>query len=76
MHYSGGIYANMTCPTNVDHAVQSVGWGSQNGQDYFIVRNSWGPDWGEQGYIRIAQVNTDLGVCGMLYRVPMQPIIA
>lgn len=73
--YKGGIYNNATCPTSVNHAVQTVGWGSENGQDYFIVRNSWGPSWGDNGYIKIAQVTADLGICGMLYRVPMQPII-
>jgi C1A family cysteine protease len=76
--YTSGIYNDASCPTAVNHAVQSVGWGfdSASGQNYFIVRNSWGPAWGEQGYIRIAETNTDLGICGMLYRVPMQPIIA
>jgi len=76
--YTSGIYNDASCPTAVNHAVQSVGWGfdSASGQNYFIVRNSWGAAWGEQGYIRIAETNTDLGICGMLYRVPMQPIIA
>ena len=75
--YKSGIYDNSTCPTTVNHAVQTVGWGHDVATDlnYFIVRNSWGASWGEQGYIRIAETNTDLGICGMLYRVPMQPII-
>lgn len=73
--YTGGIYNDATCPTSVNHAVQSVGWGTEGGVNYFIVRNSWGPSWGDQGYIKIAETNTDLGICGMLYRVPMQPII-
>jgi cathepsin L len=76
--YTSGIYNDAACATEVNHAVQSVGWGTDatSGLNYFIVRNSWGPTWGESGYIRIAETNTDLGICGMLYRVPMQPIIA
>ena len=75
--YTGGIYNEATCPTTVNHAVQTVGWGHDDatGLNYFIVRNSWGASWGDQGYIKIAETNTDLGICGMLYRVPMQPII-
>ena len=76
--YTSGIYNDAACATEVTHAVQSVGWGTDatSGLNYFIVRNSWGPTRGESGYIRIAETNTDLGICGMLYRVPMQPIIA
>ena len=76
--YKTGIYDNEACPTSVNHAVQTVGWGTDaaSGKDYFIVRNSWGPTWGDQGYIKIAVSATNsLGICGMLYRVPMQPII-
>ena len=73
--YKSGIYNNATCPTAVNHAVQTVGWGSESGQNYFIVRNSWGSKWGDNGYIKIAEVTADLGICGMLYREPMQPII-
>lgn len=75
--YRSGIYDNANCPTSVNHAVQTVGWGfdAVSNKNYFIVRNSWGPSWGDQGYIKIAETNTDLGICGMLYRVPMQPII-
>ena len=76
--YKSGIYNNLECPTNVNHAVQAVGWGQdvEAGLNYFIVRNSWGQTWGDKGYIKIAQVNTTLGICGMFYRIPTQPIIA
>jgi C1A family cysteine protease len=75
--YSGGILNSASCGTDLDHAVVAVGYGVDATKgEYYIVRNSWGPAWGESGYIRIAETNTDLGICGMLYRVPMQPIIA
>lgn len=62
--YSSGIFDNTKCGTTMDHAVMLVGYGSENGQDYFILRNSWGTTWGEKGYMRIAAVD-GVGVCGM-----------
>jgi len=63
-NYKGGIINNPKCGTALDHAVNIVGWGSASGQDYFIVRNSWGPKWGESGYARVAAVNGP-GICGI-----------
>jgi cathepsin L len=52
--YSSGIYDGCGKHTlDIDHAVQAVGYGSENGKDYWIVRNSWGPTWGERGHIRL-----------------------
>lgn len=52
--YSGGII-KAGCGTKVDHAATVVGYGNDaDGQDYFIVKNSWGTTWGEDGYVRIA----------------------
>jgi cathepsin L len=65
--YSTGILNSSKCGTNLDHAVTAVGYGSENGVDYFIVRNHWGPNWGENGYIRIAASGDGTaGVCGIL----------
>jgi len=53
--YSGGIYSgcDKEKTMDIDHAVQLVGYGAENGTPYWIVRNSWGPNWGEKGYIRL-----------------------
>lgn len=51
MSYGGGIF-NGVCG-QYDHAVIAVGWGTSGSTRFWIVRNSWGTRWGEQGYIRI-----------------------
>ena len=53
MSYTGGILDNDQCSPFTDHAVAAVGYGSENGIDYWIVRNSWGTTWGEEGYVRM-----------------------
>lgn len=53
-YYTSGIYDEEDCSTwLLDHAVGCVGYGTEGEKDFWIVRNSWGPTWGEQGYIRI-----------------------
>ena len=66
--YFRGIINSKLCRKGpLDHAVTAVGYGSENGKDYFIVRNSWGSGWGEHGYFRIAtESDGDEGVCGIL----------
>lgn len=66
--YSSGILTDaLKCGTNLDHAVEIVGYGIENGISYWKVRNSWSQTWGEQGYIRIQRTEStnDPGVCGI-----------
>lgn len=62
--YNAGILDSAECGTELDHAVAAVGYGTENGQDFYIVRNSWGASWGENGYIRIA-AKDGKGICGI-----------
>ncbi|KAG8384343.1 hypothetical protein BUALT_Bualt04G0108300 [Buddleja alternifolia] len=65
--YSSGVF-NGECGTQLDHGVVVVGYGSENGLDYWIVRNSWGSNWGENGYLRIERnvVGNPSGKCGIV----------
>ncbi|KAH8405046.1 hypothetical protein KR222_005636, partial [Zaprionus bogoriensis] len=55
-HYSSGVFNQPSCPGNINHAVVVVGYGSDNtGGDFWLVKNSWGDTWGENGYIRMAR---------------------
>uniref|UniRef100_A0A3Q1IRV0 Cathepsin 12 n=1 Tax=Anabas testudineus TaxID=64144 RepID=A0A3Q1IRV0_ANATE len=64
MFYSSGIYEESNCnPNNLSHAVLLVGYGSEGGQDYWIIKNSWGSSWGEGGYMRMVRDGSN--TCGI-----------
>jgi len=67
-YYSSGVMDDASCGTYLDHAVLTVGWGNEGGQDYWLVKNSWNTTWGDQGYIKLAKDSTT-GTCG----VQMEP---
>lgn len=54
MSYKSGIYRKSSNTVLGGHAVKIVGWGKEKDAEYWIVANSWGPKWGEQGHFRIA----------------------
>lgn len=73
--YSSGVFYDELCDDSaetLDHAMTIVGYGVEDGKQYWLVRNSWSEDWGEAGYVKIARggVNT----CGILQN-PSYPLV-
>ena len=78
--YKEGVF-NTTCGSALDHGVLAVGYGfdEPSGMNYFLVKNSWGPMWGDQGYFKISMFQSeegDMGMCGILNQFNVAPIIA
>lgn len=77
MFYSDGIYQSASPASNlklihqerenqpwerVDHAVLVVGWGEEDGKKYWRIQNSWGEDWGEDGFFRMVRDENESGI--------------
>lgn len=61
------------CGTNLDHGVLAVGYGTTDeGVNYYLVKNSWGTSWGDDGFIKIANNGDGDGICG----IQMEPVRA
>jgi cathepsin H len=63
--YKTGVYVSDVCkntPLDVNHAVLAVGYGTENGVDYWIVKNSWGVEWGDEGFFKIQR---GVNMCGV-----------
>lgn len=68
MSYRSGVFSNSLCGTRLNHGVTLVGYGTDKptNKNYWIVRNSWGTSWGEQGYIRMDRdPSIKSGICGI-----------
>ena len=65
--YSSGVLTSSSCGTTLDHGVLIVGYGTENGIDYWLVKNSWSTTWGDKGYVKIARSDStnDAGICGI-----------
>lgn len=63
--YSSGVYYEPKCGNtmdSLDHAVLLVGYGSENGEDYWLIKNSWSPLWGDKGYVKMSMKGNNCGV--------------
>jgi len=60
--YTNGIHNPTDCSNDINHAVLIVGYGEDDGVLYWIVKNQWGPSWGEKGFFRIIRNKKQCGI--------------
>lgn len=75
--YTSGVLNSSKCGTNLDHGVLAVGFGYDDAAStsYYLVKNSWGTSWGDEGYIKIADNGDGSGICGIQLE-PVRAVIA
>ena len=72
---AGAIQDHMPCdPTYLDHAVLAVGYGVQDGLEYWVIKNSWGEAWGEDGYYRMVKGVNHCGVANFVVHSTVKAI--
>lgn len=54
-NYESGVFDSTACTMTTNHAVLVVGYDNEKGKDFWLVKNSWGPNWGEKGYIKMVR---------------------
>ncbi|CAE7211553.1 CEP2 [Symbiodinium necroappetens] len=62
--YKSGVLTK-TCGTKLDHGVLVVGYGTEDGTDYWLVKNSWGSTWGMDGFVKLERGKPGPGECGI-----------
>ena len=60
--YKSGIYQYTTGSLLGGHAIKIIGWGEENGVKYWLIANSWGENWGENGFFRMLRGNNECGI--------------
>ncbi|XP_015784847.1 cathepsin B isoform X2 [Tetranychus urticae] len=60
--YKSGVYQRHSYDELGGHAIRILGWGTENGVDYWLVANSWNTDWGDKGYFKIKRGNDECGI--------------
>eukprot|EP01121_Diplochlamys_sp_Union-15-3_P002194 TRINITY_DN11912_c0_g1_i1.p1 TRINITY_DN11912_c0_g1~~TRINITY_DN11912_c0_g1_i1.p1 ORF type:complete len:326 (-),score=79.40 TRINITY_DN11912_c0_g1_i1:25-1002(-) len=64
LSYKSGVYKHVSGGFLGGHAVKFLGWGVENGEKYWLVANSWNPDWGDNGYFKILRGVNECGIEG------------
>lgn len=62
LSYKSGVYKHVSGSMLGGHAISIIGWGTESGTDYWLVRNSWNTDWGANGYFKIARGVDECGI--------------
>lgn len=70
-NYKYGTITNSTCTGNIDHAILVIGYGT----NYWLIKNQWGPTWGDSGFAKIARTgDNDDGLCNLQKLSAYQPV--
>merc|ERR1711879_1012806 len=64
--YKSGVYKHTSGSALGGHAVKIIGWGVEDGNDYWLVANSWNTDWGDKGFFKIARGHNECGIEGQI----------